>query len=79
MDLVRRFERGSVGFAGGLVGELEIPAVEAVGAAVGDDLARFPRAVLAGSGEEMRAAAAVDARDHGVGFQHPRSLAASGP
>ena len=58
----------------GELGEHEVPAVEAVLAAVGDDVARIPDAVLARLGQEEGAPAAIDARDHEVGFEHSHSL-----
>ena len=53
----------------------EVPSVEAVLAAVGDDVAVHPQAVLAWGSEEECAAAAVDAGDLGVGFEHGQSMA----
>ena len=58
----------------GVLGQDEVPAVAAVLAAVGDDLARLPHAVLARLGEQVAAAAAVDADDDRLGLQHPRSV-----
>ncbi len=46
-----------------LVGHHEIPAVEAVLAAIGDDVAGFPDAVLGRVGEQEAPATAVDADD----------------
>jgi len=65
--------------AGGIfvvvVGQHEVPAVAAVFAAVGDDVARQPLAVLTRLGQQVAAAAAVDADDRGLWLQHTRSLA----
>jgi hypothetical protein len=52
-----------------LVGKHEIPAVEAVGAAVRDDVAGLPRSVLRRVAEQVGAASAVDADDDLLGFQ----------
>ena len=56
-----------------LVGQDQIPAVEAILASVGHDVARKPRAVLARMRDEETPTAAVDADDLGLGF-HEISL-----
>ncbi len=56
------------------VGEHEVPAVEAVGTAVGDDVTRLPGVVRWGVRDQVRDAAAVDA-DDGLGHVHPFSMA----
>ena len=61
---------GGVGF----VGEHEIPAIEAILAAIGDDVARLPAAVLRRIGQQVAAPTAVDAHDRGLRRQHARSL-----
>lgn len=58
----------------GVVRQHEVPTVAAVLAAVGDDVARQPLAVLARLGQQVAAAAAVDTGDRGLGL-HTRSLA----
>ena len=57
-----------------VVREDEVPAVEAVLAAVGDDVAGQPLALLGGMGEEVTPAATVDADDCGLRGIHPRSV-----
>lgn len=57
-----------------VVGQHEIPAVEAVLAAVGDDVARQPHSVFSRPGHQERPPAAVDARDLLVGLQHRPSM-----
>lgn len=57
-----------------VVGEDEVPAIAAVLAPVGDDVAGLPDAVLGGMGQEEAAAAAVDADDLGFGC-HPDQCA----
>ena len=57
--------------------EHEVPAVEAVLASVGDDVAREPDAVLARRREQERSTAAVDAGDLRIGFQHARPVCRS--
>jgi 16S rRNA (guanine966-N2)-methyltransferase len=57
-----------------VVVEHEVPAVEAVLAAVGHHVAGEPHTVLARWGDEERPTAAVDAHDLGARFQHRRSL-----
>lgn len=56
--------------------ENEVPAIEAVFAAVGDDVAGEPLAVLPRMGQQVRPAAAVDARDDGGGREHRVKCAA---
>src|SRR5262245_19000474 len=59
--------RGSaVGVVVVLVGHDQVPAVEAVLAAVGDDVARLPVALGRRVGDQVRPAAAVDAGDDGI-------------
>ena len=62
-----RSGRGRVVAAAGFVivvfGEDDVPAVEAVLAAVGHDLAFLPQRVLGFGGEEEAASTAVDAHD----------------
>ena len=58
--VVRRF---------GIVGQHQVPAVEAVFAAVGDVVARQPHAVFARLGEQVTSPATIDADDQGLGFQ----------
>src|SRR5918995_1524396 len=55
--------------------EDEVPAVEAVLAPVGDDVAGIPRAVLPRWRQQERAPSAVDARDLRVGLDHTFSIA----
>ena len=55
-----------------LVGQDEIPAVEAVTASVRHDVARLPHAVLGRVAEQVGAASAVDAHDRRFRF-HGRS------
>ncbi len=50
---------------GHVVGQHEIPPVETVSAAVRDDVAGLPHAVLPGIGEQIAVTSAVDAHDHG--------------
>ena len=57
--------------------EHEVPAIEAVLAAVGDDVAGEPDAVLAWWGEQERSPAAVDAGDLGIGLEHGSSMSIS--
>ena len=52
-----------------VVVEDEVPAVEAVLAAVGDDVARQPDAVLAGMGQQVTPSSAIDAHDRRFRFQ----------
>ena len=57
-----------------VVWEDEIPAVEAVLAAVGDDVAGKPLALLGGMGQEVTPAATVDTDDCGFRVVHTRSV-----
>jgi hypothetical protein len=57
-----------------LVGEDEVPPVEAVLAAVGDDVAGQPHVVLTWWCEQERPAATVDAHDLLLGLQHGPSM-----
>ena len=65
----------AVGSAVLVVGQHQVPAVAAVLAAVGDDVAGQPYAVFGRVGEQVAAATAVDAGDGGFRLQHARSLA----
>ena len=58
-----------------VVREDEVPAVAAVFAAVGDDVAGQPLAVFTRLRQQVTAATAVDAIDGGFRLQHTRSLA----
>ena len=58
-----------------VVGQHQIPAVAAVFAAVGNDVAGQPDAVLGGMREQVATAPAIDAGDGGFRLQHARSLA----
>jgi len=58
-----------------LVGHHEVPPVETVLAAVGNDVARFPNAVLAGMGEQEASTTTVDARDLGSRCEHANKSA----
>ena len=70
-----RLPAGVVGGAVALVGQHQIPAVAAVFAAVGNDVAGQPDAVLGGVREQVATAPAIDAGDGGFRLQHARSLA----
>ncbi len=60
---VGRSVSGSVGGSVPVVGEHEVPAVEAVAAAVGDDVAGQPAALVGRVGEQVAVSPAVDADD----------------
>jgi hypothetical protein len=55
-----------------VVGKDEVPAVEAVFTAIGDDVTGFPRALLGRIREQVSAAATVDTDDHRFGLDHAR-------
>jgi hypothetical protein len=55
----------------------EVPSIATVATAVGGDIARLPAPDLRFVGEEVRGAAAVDARDH-LGQLHTRTVTACG-
>ena len=58
-----------------VVGQHEVPAVAAVFAAIGHDVARQPFTIFTRGSEQVTSAAAVDTDDGGLGLQHTRSLA----
>jgi len=67
---------GGVGVVGKIVvGQYQVPAVAAVFAAVGHDVARQPLAVFARRGEEVATATTIHTDDGGLRFQHAPSLA----
>jgi hypothetical protein len=61
-----------------VVGEDEVPAVEAVLAPVRDEVAGQPHPVLARRGEQEGAPATVDAGDLLLGLQHGTQYAVAG-
>ena len=62
-----------------IVGHHEIPPVEAVLAAVGNDVAGKPFAVFTGHREEVAASATVDADDGRFGGEHGSSVPETPP
>ncbi len=70
----------AIAFLDGVVVQHEVPTIEAVLAAVGHDVARLPALRTGVFGvdvrchEQVRPAAAIDARDHRIWFEHSSSV-----